>query len=103
MLALFVNQVNDSKRKNLARSAGLVYGILMLGKAEYNILISIILVSIILYRKKIRFLIIFVYSQFLPLLIWILVLVFTTGGYRVYEIKRDTNNPYSITNSGAKF
>lgn len=98
MFALFMNQENDSKRQKLARSAGLVYGILMLGKAEYNILISVILVSIIFYRKKIRSLIIFVYSQFLPLFIWILALVFTTGGYKVYEIKRDTSDPYSITN-----
>jgi hypothetical protein len=98
MLALFVSQENNSKRQKLARSAGLVYGILMLGKAEYNILISIILVTIILYRKNIRFLIIFVYSQFLPLFIWILALVFTTGSYKVYEIERDAGDPYSITN-----
>jgi hypothetical protein len=69
---------------------GLIYGILMLGKAQYNILIAIVTYVILFNRKLFNVTAKFTLIQFIPLICWILYLSIFGKGYAVYEVE----NPY---------
>lgn len=73
--------------------SGFIYGVLMLGKAQYNVLIAMFIYVMFFAPKLMSKLIIFVTSQFAPLLLWVSYLLFKNRSYRVYEISR---NDYSI-------
>ena len=92
---LLIKFKNYDSKKQVKASVifGLIFGILMLGKAEYQILIFLTLVTVTLYRSQLRNLLFFVLSHFIPLLTWITYLIFFKSGYRVYEVVRDD---YSI-------
>lgn len=74
--------------------SGLAYGVLMLGKAQYNVLIAMSIYVILFNQKLLPKLFVFITSQFIPLILWFVFLLTQEFSYKVYEINR---NDYSIT------
>lgn len=67
---------------------GLLYGVLMLGKAQYNIVGAIIVFTVLFAREYWRVVLKFTLIQFIPLVAWIGGLRAFGLSYRNYEISR---------------
>jgi len=79
-------------RKKISTYFGIMFGILMLGKAEYQFIIFLTLLMPFYYRKHLRNYILFIFFQSIPLVLWSTYLNIFKSGYRVYEINRDDYN-----------
>jgi len=88
MLCVFLKEKSQFIKKQQSWQFGLVFGILMLGKAEYGILISVFFSVLIFYRKELKNLLRFTLGQFIPLISWYLILNIFGKGYAVYEVSR---------------
>lgn len=98
LIANFFTNVIHKKKSSVNKYiilSGLAYGILMLGKAQYNVLISMSIFVILLAPSLIPKLFVFIVSQFIPLAFWLIVLQLQDNSYEVYEINR---TDYSILN-----
>jgi hypothetical protein len=79
-------------RKKISIYFGILFGILMLGKAEYQFIIFLTLLMPFYFRKHLHNYILFIIFQSIPLVLWFTYLNIFKSGYRVYEINRDDYN-----------
>ena len=91
LLANYVQTPGDWKNKHRKLFwYSFIFGVLMLGKAQYNLAIGIV-GYVILFELRQRWMetFLFIIYQFIPLVAWVIFLkVFLGANYAVYELKR---------------
>jgi len=91
MLIDYVNTPEDDLRKKRRKIwlYSIAYGLLMLGKAQYNIAIAIVTFVVLFERRRLREAIVFFSIQLAIVPIWAIVAKFAfSANYTVYEVSR---------------
>lgn len=78
----------NSKKFSFILITGVIYGLLMLGKGQYNVLFAMVLYTILLKPAYFFRMLIFTVAQSVPLILWLGFLSIRKTSYEVYEITR---------------